>query len=27
LEKYLLNIEEAESMYNMENEDPDIGLE
>lgn len=27
LEKYLLNIEEAESMYNMENEDPDAGLE
>lgn len=27
LEKYLINIEEAESMYNMENEDPDIGLE
>ena len=27
LEKYLLNIEEAESMYNMENEDPDIGIE
>ena len=23
LEKYLLNIEEAESMYNMENEDPE----
>lgn len=27
LEKYLLNIEESESMYNMENEDPDAGLE
>lgn len=27
LEKYLLNIEEAESMYGMENEDPDAGLE
>lgn len=27
LEKYLLNIEESESIYNMENEDPDAGLE
>jgi hypothetical protein len=27
LEKYLVGIEEAEAMQNMENEDPDIGLE
>ena len=27
LEKYLIGVEEAEGMLNMENEDPEIGLD